>query len=719
MAESLRQDTHLLDYWRVIAFRKEVVLSVFLLTVTLGVLATFLWFPKVYLASVKIQVREDAASTFELVTREPYRFDPLFLRTQFEIIQSRPIIEEAVRRLELDEKLGRAYGYLAALGKDKAFDRTVKLIRRRMKVHQFRDTNLIEIEIRIPELGGTPEEAPVLAARTADAIAEAYCARSVQRNREIALRTVEALGEALGKRRAEVAAAEKKVEDIRLKYKLDVLQRQRSGEYWALPKQSLLELETRRILANKELIGKKARYEELSKLSGDKLLASVMHLVNDRTLSELVVARQRAEVQVASQTKEKGPQHPDMARLNAEIARLNALIQETVTGIMTGLKIECDAAQAEYDRLTQELDHQKASERQAEASAYLEFDKAVEEMEHARKLRDAVEMRYEEEKVKLNIPRSNFDKVEPAKVPDVNDYDSPRPFLNIVLSMLFGLASGIGLAFFLEYLDTSVKTIDEIERHIGVLVVGVIPQKVRPFLHREAYELHAEAYRALRTNLQLSRKFQGGKILGFTSGSTGEGKSLTAFNFAMVCAHLGDRVLLVDADMHRPSQHRLAKVPNTVGLANVLSGEVEVEKAIVPLLDGKLHLLPSGHAVASVHALLESHHLGELLQTLKDRYDLIAFDMPPVMGVSDTLLLVREMDGTLLVIQHRKYPRAVSMRARYVIENVGGNLVGVVLNNIHVLRDYSYYGYGYYSYYAYSDASKRRKTAATQPVTHN
>ncbi|MDI6774146.1 MAG: polysaccharide biosynthesis tyrosine autokinase [Verrucomicrobiota bacterium] len=708
-----REDLHFFDYWRVVSSRKELVIAMFLIVVTAGVLVTFLWMPKVYKASVKIQVKEETPDV-EVLTREAYRCDPLFLRTQFEIIQSRPVIEEAIRRLELDDKLGRAYGYLAPLGKEKAFDQTVKIIARRMKVQQYRDTNLIEIESRIQELGGVPEEAPLLAARTADAIAEVYCARSARKSREVAMRAVEALGDALDKRRVEVTVAEKKVEDIRLKHKLDFIQRQ-SGTDWALSKQTLMELETRRILANKELIGKKSRYEELHKLSGRELLAAVMILVpNDRALTELVVARHRAEVQAASELNEKGAKHPDVVKLTCEIEKLNTVINDTVGGLMTGLKIECDAAEAECKGLNEELGRQKEAERKAEAGAYLEFEKASEELERARKMRDLLETRYEEEKIKLNIPKTNFDKIEPAKVPDQDDYDSPKPLLNILLSILAGLGTGIGLAFFFECLDASVKTIDDIERHMGVPVVGAIPQKVKPFPGDDAYGSHGEAYRVLRANIQFSKKFQGGKVIGVTSGSVGEGKSLTIFNLAYVYARLGDKVVVVDSDMHRPSQHRILKLSRDAGLANVLAGELELDQAVVPTEISNLHFLPSGRMSAGAHGLLDGARLGQLVKALKDRYGRVFFDGPPIIGVSDAAILVREMDGVLLVIQHRKYPLALVNRARCMIDNVGGNLIGVVLNNINILRDYSYC-----SHHAYSDAAKRKKRSSLESISQD
>jgi capsular exopolysaccharide synthesis family protein len=332
----------------------------------------------------------------------------------------------------------------------------------------------------------------------------------------------------------------------------------------------------------------------------------------------------------------------------------------------------------------------------------------VKDLEHARKIRDALEMRYHQERIGLRIPRTTVEVIEPAKPPDREDYVSPDFMLNLVLSIMVGLGFGVGLAYFIEYLDTSVKTIEDVERYMRVPVMGVIPQKVRPLVDETAEGAHAEAYRVLRTNMQFSKKVKGGKTFCVTSGSVGEGKSLTIFNLAYVCAQLGDRVLIVDSDLHRPRQHRILGVSNARGLANILVGEAPLDEVIVKTQVSNLEFLPSGKLSSGVHGLLDTQKMKQLVATLKERYDYVFFDAPPIIGVSDASLLVGEMDGVLLVVQHRKYPRSVSNRAKDMVENVGGNLLGVVLNNINISRDYSYY-YHYY-YYRYPQHGKTARS---------
>ncbi len=283
---------------------------------------------------------------------------------------------------------------------------------------------------------------------------------------------------------------------------------------------------------------------------------------------------------------------------------------------------------------------------------------------------------------------------------------------------MVGLLAGVGMAFFIEYLDTSVKTVDDIERYLGLSVIGVIPQKVKPLIQEGPDSPHAEAYRVLRTNLQFANKGVGGGAYGVVSGGVGEGKSTTMFNLAYVCAQMGDKVLIVDSDLRRPVQHSILGMSNRFGLTNVMMRDVPIEETIKTTSVPNLHFLPSGKLPRSSIGLLDSQRVRDLVKNLKARYDYVFFDSPPIMGVSDASIIASEVDGVLLVVQYRKYPRVMSARAKRLLENVGGNIVGVVLNNINILRDdYYYYYHSYYSHYAVPEESGTEAELAESDVS--
>jgi capsular exopolysaccharide synthesis family protein len=276
---------------------------------------------------------------------------------------------------------------------------------------------------------------------------------------------------------------------------------------------------------------------------------------------------------------------------------------------------------------------------------------------------------------------------------------SPKSMIIIPLGIILGLIVGIGLAFFIEYLDTSVKTIDDVERSLQAPVLGVIPQNVGILMDEGPESPHAEAYRVLRTNILFSRKNENWNTISVLSGGAGEGKSTTLFNLATVFAQNGQRVLVVDSDLRRPTLHKYLHVSNTMGLTDFLlkqrSLDEVIQKTKIPTMD----FLASGKLPSSSMSILGSVQMKETIQELKRRYDFIFFDSPPLLGVSDASILASAMDIVLQVIQYRRYPQPMTLRAKQMILKVGGNMVGIVLNNINMSQDENYYYYsGYYEY---------------------
>jgi len=302
--------------------------------------------------------------------------------------------------------------------------------------------------------------------------------------------------------------------------------------------------------------------------------------------------------------------------------------------------------------------------------------------------------------------------IEPAE--KVDKPFRPNKKVNILLGIAIGLIIGIGLAFFIEYLDTSVKTIDDVERALQAPVLGVIPQNVGVLLEEGPESPHAEAYRVLRTNVLFSRKDPKLNTLTIVSGGAGEGKSTTIFNLATVFAQNGQRVLVVDSDLRRPSLHKYLKITNSIGLTNFLMKQNTLEEVIQTSPVPNLDFLPSGRLPSSSMGILSSLQMKELIREVKRRYDFVFFDSPPIMGVSDASVLASEVDMVLQVIQYRRYPQPMTIRAKQMIEKVGGNLLGIVLNNINVSQDENYYYYSgyYYDYYTkgeYGEGESRGK----------
>ena len=197
----------------------------------------------------------------------------------------------------------------------------------------------------------------------------------------------------------------------------------------------------------------------------------------------------------------------------------------------------------------------------------------------------------------------------------------------------------------------------------------------------------------MRTNLLFSRKDDKLNSIVVVSAGAGEGKSTTALNLATVFAQAGQRVLMVDSDLRRPTLHKMLHVSNNLGLTNYLLKQNTLEEVIqttsVPMLD----FMASGKLPSSSMSILSSPQMKDMIAELKQRYDFVFFDSPPILGVSDAAILASEVDMAIQVIQYRRYPQPMNIRAKQLIEKVGGNLVGIVLNNINMSQDESYYYY--------------------------
>ena len=252
----------------------------------------------------------------------------------------------------------------------------------------------------------------------------------------------------------------------------------------------------------------------------------------------------------------------------------------------------------------------------------------------------------------------------------------------------------------------------------------MIPQNVGILVNEGPDSPHGEAYRVLRTNILFCA--DGANTLTVVSGRAGEGKSTTILNLATVFAQTGQRVLVVDSDLRRPSLHKFLAVSNSIGLTNYLMKQNTLEEVIqttkLPMMD----FLASGKLPSSSLGILNSTRMKEFIKDVQRRYDFVFFDSPPIMGVSDASILASEVDLSVLVVQYRKYPQAMTLRAKQMVEKVGGTMLGVVLNNINISQDSYYYYYSgyYYDYYSKgeygesksSEDDESRKAAPKKPA---
>ncbi len=686
-AEQQSGTLHFLDYWRVIRSRKEIVLAVAILVVITGTVYT-LMLPNIFAASARILVSDDAPEIDPFSTQQSYysTYNPYFLRTQFEILQSKPMLNEVINRLNLRKEWGKG-------GETLPLDVSHKILKNSISVFQQRDTSLIYISVK--------RDDPNEAAKIANELAEVYRDSRLDLAHRESRDAIDKIAEALKEQRGRVDAAEQVVEDLRKQFGIAEVGGEGSVDARNL---RLQRLEDARLAAQQEMINKEGSLEILEELDEKGLIEQASYLTFDNLVMTTIQQLQDADVQLSSLQADFGENHPEVQRIKSQLKKLENTLSQRIQALRSGLKTEYLLAQKMFNALNKELEEERTTSIESQGAEFRPFRNAQADLESERFIHTQLNAKLRQEIITLKIPRNPVEIIDSAE-PN-NRPVSPNLFMNVLLSIFVGLGAGVGLAYFIEYLDTSIKTADDVERLLGLPVLGLIPQKVRPLVEEGPDSEHAEAYRVLRTNLAFTEGVSHKGAFCVLSGGAGEGKSTTVFNLAYVCAQQGEKVLLVDADLRRPVQHTILGVSNRFGLTNVLLRDVPVEEAIKATSVPNLHFLPSGRLPRTSLGVLDPKRIGELITSLKSKYDVVLIDTPPLVGISDSSIIAKETDGAILVVQYRKYPRDMLIKARKMMETLGVKTVGVVLNNINIMRDdYYYYYHSYYSDYYHSSQS--------------
>ena len=685
---------HFLDYWRIIRLRKTVILAVFLLVVITATLVTFI-LPESFASSTRIKIERDQSDVAGFAERGAggtISYDPYFIQTEFEMIQSDSILGKVVENLDLNNAWGKKYGGGTRLTTGEA----TSLLKNRLDLRPVRNTSLIEIRVF--------SEKPDEAAKIANEIAIVYKKHRVDQRKEMSQGGIKALEDRFLAQEEKVYVAQTNVDYLRKELNISDAMASGEGPSPLMTAETLRRVEAMRIESRTEWVRQHTllnHLKELKKEIGPEGLAqAIPTAATDPLLSSLLDRLTLADQGLVVIQKEYGPEHAEVLKTKAAVEDLHSKITNRVDGIMLGLEARVSSLKTSLEDLEKEVDKAKTNDI-ANATQSRPYYEAKRKLDELQRFRQILDMKIAAEKIDVELPKTMMVEIVDSAKPGLKPVRPNKP-LNIALGIIIGLVVGIGLAFFIEYLDTSVKTIDDVERSLQCAVLGVIPQNVGLLVDEGTESPHAEAYRVLRTNLLFSRKDDKLNTVAVVSAGAGEGKSTTVFNLASVFAQSGQRIIVVDSDLRRPTLHKMLKVTNNLGLTNYLLKQNTLEEVIQTTKLPTLDFLPSGKLPSSSLGILSSGQMRDLIGELKQRYDFVFFDSPPIMGVSDASILASEVDMTLQVIQYRRYPQPMNIRAKQLIEKVGGNLVGIVLNNINMSQDESYYYYsGYYHDYYY------------------
>ncbi len=685
---------HFNDYFKILKNRIGIILTIFLLTTITGYVVTFHYLKKIYASTAQVSILKQNRD-IEVFKGNDSFFDPVYFASQIELIRSKEILYKVIEKLDLQKVWGRQLtqsDYLLPI--DQAYD----LFRfKKMELDVKRGTYVIEILVY--------SENSAEAAKIANTVAETYI--DWRKNEETFKyqRGLDNLSQQVEKQREDVKKSRDAVEELRKTYGLDIVAG--SAKDQQLNDAELQRKTTRLEELKSDMIARRVRYDQLEKLPADKLIDTLPALgLEDSNLTSIRQSQLGIEAEVSKiKNSGLGEDHPRVQSLEAQAKKLKEQVDSLVEGKRNALAIDLKVSEAKASELEQEVKSLTATVRSERSAKLAPFIEAQEEAERKQNILDALEVRFRQEKAETKIEGDPVKMISPASAAEYPV--KPRKLLNMALSVFIGLAIGILSAFFIEYLDTSVKTMSDVEKVLGLPVLAVIPSGVKALNKPNEDPDYTESYRILRAKMNLEDETLQGACITALSGGPGEGKSTTLFNLAVVCAQAGQRVALIDADLRRPSVHKNARIQNTMGVADLIQdNSLDPLSLIFQTEIPNLFVMSAGEMPSEQLGAFNAVRLRQILASLKSAYDVVFIDSPPILGVSDGSTIAREVDQIILVIQHRRYPRDISLRAKKAVEEVNPRISGVVLNSVAVNSDEAYYYYSSYSSYG----KKKKKT---------
>jgi len=717
---------HAMDTWQVVKNRFGLISLSFILIFAAAAVLTYIM-PRKYCGHVEMTIERitQDINVFDRNRRDSLAFTQEYIKTQFETITKPTTLYPVIEKLELAKKW-ELPSRQAAMAKMRANLDTQSMLR----------SDFVSIDYY--------DQDSQLAAVIANEIAKSYMA---QRN------NIET-----EKKQKALAVLQKQIseqEELRQQGLLRSQEAKRKAGIvgdWIIGGGSSLtpgsdirtteesmQMSREQLImqSDQEILTLQSEIDQLANLTSEELIdqASGLKLEN-QNIAGMTSEVQKLQVAREGLTNERrGRLHPQVLSADSQIAKYKLLIGSAANAHISGLLNRRDTAKKKRESLQTYSDDAKQDIMGMQA-LYNEYKTAKDVVAQLDNIIVNLSSRNLEEKVGIELvksPATIYAEAEPEGKPA-----KPNVPLHLALGGVLGLMFGLGLAFFLEYMDTTVKSLDDVERYLGVPVLAVVPKGVGVLHRSSGFNPDAEAYRILRTNIEFNRKSADANCLSVVSGGAGEGKSTTMVNLAYICAQGGYNVLLIDADLRRPSMHTHFDVSHATGLTNYLTTDIRIEDVVIRTQVENLFFLPSGLLPADSAGLLNSQRMVDLLTDVKSRFDLVLIDSPPILGVSDASVLANLADMTIIVVQHRKLPRHMLMRVKQSVENVGGKVVGVVLNNVDLRSDAQYQYYtSYYTYYSPTNAptggqggkkSRQRKIrtettataiAATQPMSRS
>ncbi len=694
-----KEHATLADFLQILRLRKALIaLILTLVVVTAAGVTAFL--PRWYLATTKVRVEKPEGEVKLFQAQANTGYDPYFLQDQFKIMQSEKILYPVIERLGLNARLATSVGASVALPSSVTYR---YLVDKMLRVESQRSSSLIEINVFAQE--------PQLAADIANEIARTY------NNDRLALATSDQ-SEGLAHLRKELVAQELVVTRQRdavekLRNDLNISGVDLNARYSDMEIETLRQMQNTLIALSVDAIGRKTRWERFKSIPVEDRVSLVnSELIPDQNIQNLLQAYLVADQKVTQLKPRLGEAHPDLVAAIEARAKIREQLDVQLRGYESALEIAYKEADARVAELRRQLQQARVDQILSARERMRPFEDATNKLEDEQRLLTTLKLTLRQREIDFQVPKKTIEILNTAEA--ARGPSRPNWMLNLTFAFLFGGVFAVGVAVMLEYFDTSFRNVADVEARLRLPVLGVIPFARDPLGRSGDDPAEEEPIRVLHTNLNLTLAPGRPHALVLFSAGPGEGKSTTLHRLAALMATGGERVLLIDSDLRRPTQHRLADRRKDPGLSELLLGQKSIDEVVQKDIAPGLDFIPSGGATNFTLSLVYANRLRELIASLKGRYDKVVFDSPPIIGVSDASVLVSVVDGAVLLIQHRRNPQSMVLRAQQIVEERKTPLIGVVLNQVpaNAGGDYGYYTHNY-AYYQKSDGARaRRKTAA-------
>lgn len=725
------KEIHLQDYLNILRKRKLIVISIFIIVFTVVLISTLTATP-IYVASTRLLIEKNDASPL-LQNYNYVQYDPEFLNTQSQIITSHPVAIKVVKQLNLEETYDRYFegkdesgfslsavvgwmkGLYGVVGKitdtvlakpvktigeveeeDSKADAIAEMVRSGLTVEPVEETKIVSLSF----MSANPE----LAAMISNATAQAYKDQLLEMKMQASIYNMKWMS----MKGEEEAAKLKKVKNALNEY-MKVNDIVTIEDRATVIPQKMAEL-------GNELAQAETRQNELAtiykkigtSLNNFQELETMPVIADDPTFKTIWDLILKVEQNIMEQSKKYGPKHPVMVRVKSELNVLQAKQNQEIRRIIKTVENRYDLAKSNTQDLRDLLEKTK-KETVNLNEKFVQYEILKREIESHQNLFNALVSRTSEQSVTEKVQNINVWVVEKAQVPQLPS--KPNRKRNILLGIIMGLFGGVGLALFIEYLDNTIKTPDDIEERYNIPVFATISksknkiESLYTVVLDEPSSALAESFKSLRAPILLSSSDSPPKTILVTSMAPKDGKTTIATNLAIAIAESGNEVLLIDCDLRRPMLHKIFGLENTMGLSTFISGTSDI-KIIQDVLPKSLAIITSGPIPPNPSELLISKRLKDLVHSLKDKFDFIIFDTPPLISVSDTLIVSKIVDASLIVTRFGKTTYDLMNHGLKQMAGIESKVIGTVINAVDEKKSGYHYYYHYnkaYQYYASDD----------------